>query len=132
MNMLCRPIVTSTAQVPGIQSARVAAAVTNQQAAFTSRLAMTEALGGPFAAYQQGKSSLPDGRRVSNWYLITPEGQQVGFYDAWRHLANANYSKISGALRSALVAVHLAALGTPLPLPARTLLAAWPQHANFP
>lgn len=72
------PAPAPAAAAAGIQSARVAAAVTSQAAAANSRLAMTEALGGPFAAYQQGKAALPDGRRVSNWYLITPEGGQVG------------------------------------------------------
>lgn len=36
-----------------------------------------EALGGPFSAFQQAKSNLPDGRRVSNWYLLNPAGDQV-------------------------------------------------------
>jgi hypothetical protein len=39
--------------------------------------AMAAGLGGPFSAFQQARAHLPDGRRVSNWYLITPAGGQV-------------------------------------------------------
>lgn len=43
----------------------------------THAWAMAAELGGPFSAFQQARAHLPDGRRVSNWYLITPAGGQV-------------------------------------------------------
>ncbi len=37
----------------------------------------TEVPKGPFVAFQQGKDALPDGRRVSNWYLLDDSGNSV-------------------------------------------------------
>lgn len=37
----------------------------------------TEVPAGPFVAFQQGKDALPDGRRVSNWYLLDDSGNSV-------------------------------------------------------
>ena len=37
----------------------------------------TEVPKGPFVAFQQGKDALPDGRRVSNWYLLDDGGNSV-------------------------------------------------------